>query len=85
MVQYNLVVLPSVLKDLKKIPKKDNEKILLKIKSLVINPRPEGSIKLSGDEKYRIRQGNYRILYRIEDTNLIVVVVKVGHRKDVYS
>lgn len=85
MEQFELVILPTVLKDLKKIPKKDVKKILLKIESLVDDVRPEGSIKLSGDEKYRIRQGNYRILYRIEDEKLIITVVKVGHRKDVYN
>jgi mRNA interferase RelE/StbE len=82
---FELVILPSVLKDLKKIPKHDVEKILLRIESLVNNPRPPASIKLAGDEKYRIRQGNYRILYRIEDAKLIVIVVKVAHRKDVYN
>jgi len=51
---------------------------------LAEDPRPPGSKKLSGNDKYRVRQGTYRIVYSIEDNELIVVVVKVGHRKDVY-
>ena len=84
MEKYDLLILPSVYKDLDKIPKKDRSKIIGKIWDLAIDPRPVKSIKLSGDEKYRIRQGNYRILYTIEDQQLIVTVVKVSHRKDVY-
>jgi mRNA interferase RelE/StbE len=51
---------------------------------LAENPRPQGSQKLSGRDRYRIRQGVYRIVYSIEDDRLVVVVIKVGHRKDVY-
>ena len=83
--KYKVLILPSVFKDFKTIPRKDKEKILKKIEELAINPHPIGSIRLSGDEKFRIRHGNYRILYRIEDDKLVVVIVKVGHRKDVYK
>ena len=76
---------PSVYKDFKSIPKKNQKKILLKIESLAKDPRPSSSTKLSGDEKYRIRQGDYRILYEIEDAVLIVTIVKVAHRKNVYK
>ena len=84
MAKYELVVRPSVCKDTKDIPSNDLKRILKKIKDLCDDPRPPGSVKLSGLEYYRIRQGNYRILYEIEDNRLIVVVVKVGHRRDIY-
>ena len=65
-------------------PKKDVAKILRRIEALRAEPRPPGVEKLSGQEKYRIRQGVYRILYEIQNNELIIVVVKVGHRRDVY-
>ncbi len=55
-----------------------------RIQALAIDPRPTGSEKLSGHDLYRIRQGNYRVLYSIQDTDLVVLVIKVGHRRDVY-
>jgi mRNA interferase RelE/StbE len=55
-----------------------------RIKGLARDPRPPGCEKLSGEERYRIRQGKYRILYSIEDRDLIIYVVKVGHRREVY-
>ena len=75
---YRIIVKQSVAKDLKKVPQKDVERILSAIQSLAINPRPPQSKKLSGQEKYRLRQGNYRILYSIEDRDLIICIVKVG-------
>ncbi len=84
MAKYKIVFRRSVLKDLGPIPKKDVKRILLAIESLAENPRPPQCHKLSGEEKYRLRCGLYRILYSIEDDKLIVCVVKVGHRKDVY-
>jgi mRNA interferase RelE/StbE len=84
MERYEIVLRRSVLKDLNGIPKKDTRRIMRTIGSLVVNPRPAGCAKLSGQEKYRIRQGMYRILYSIEDDRLIVYGVKVGHRRDVY-
>jgi mRNA interferase RelE/StbE len=84
MVSYNIVFKQSVAKDLCSIPKKDIQRILKRIDSLVEDPRPVGAEKLSGDEKYRIRQGNYRILYTIEDEIITVTIVKVGHRRDIY-
>ena len=81
---YRVIVKQSVSKDLKKIPKKDVKQILAAIQTLAQNPRPPQSKKLSGQERYRLRQGNYRILYSIEDDRLIVCVVKVGDRRDVY-
>jgi mRNA interferase RelE/StbE len=84
MASYRLIVKQSVSKDLKKIPKKDAKRILTAIKALAGDPRPPQSKKLSGQERYRLRQGNYRILYTVEDDKLIICVVKVGNRRDVY-
>ena len=83
--KYELVVRKSVLKDFRKIPKKDVERILRRIELLRTEPRPSGCEKLSGQERYRLRQGVYRILYEISDTKLIVTIVKIGHRKKVYD
>ena len=82
--RYRLVVRESVAKDLRDIPKQDVSRILDSLKSLAKEPRPPGSQKLSGQERYRIRRGAYRILYEIDDTDICIVIVKVGHRKDVY-
>lgn len=85
MANYNVQILPSVIrKDLNKLPKTDVQKIMERIKSLGENPRPAWSKKLSGREEYRARQGNYRILYVIEDQVKIVLVTKVGHRRNIY-
>lgn len=85
MESYSLRFKKSVVKDLRKIPNKDVERILKCIESLCENPRAEGCIKLSGEELYRIRQGTYRIIYEIQDSELIIMVVKVAHRSDVYK
>ena len=84
MARYNLEFRPSVSRDLKGVPSQDLKKILARIEGLRDNPRPVGSVKLSGFEYYRVRQGDYRIVYEIEDDKLIVIVVKVGHRREVY-
>ena len=84
MAQYRVIVRESVSKDLKGIPKKDVRRILTAIKSLADDPRQLGTKKLSGQERYRLRQRNCRILYEIEDDRLIVCVVRVGNRRDVY-
>ena len=81
---YRVIVKQSVSKDLRKIPKNDVKRILTAIQTLAANPRPPQSKKLSGQERYRLRQGTYRILYSIEDEKLVICVVKVGNRRDVY-
>jgi mRNA interferase RelE/StbE len=81
---YRIVFKQSVAKDLCPIPISDVERILKRIDSLANNPRPAGAEKLSGDDRYPIRQGDYRILSRIEDEIMKVTIVKVGHRRDVY-
>ena len=86
MARYKLLIKPSAVKEIEAIPsKKDRQRIVDRILKLQDNPRPPGSEKLSGQDKYRVRQGRYRIIYAIEDDNLLVYVVKVGHRKDVYN
>lgn len=84
MASFEIIFKQSVVKDLRRIPKKEVARILKRIEALAVEPRPPGVEKLSGQEKYRIRQGVYRILYEIVDQKLIVVIVKVGHRCDVY-
>ena len=85
MENYNLVFKKSVAKDLRNIPNKDVKRILERINLLLENPRADGCIKLSGQEKYRARQGVYRIVYEIQDSELIITVVKVAHRGTVYK
>ena len=85
MAKYRVLIKPSAVKDIEAIPlKKDRRRIVDRIRRLEENPRPPGCEKLSGQDKYRLRQGRYRIVYSIEDQDLVVYVVKVGHRKDVY-
>lgn len=84
MAAYELILRPSVEKDFRKIPTADLRKILARMEALREDPRPPGSMKLSGEEYYRVRQGDYRIIYEIEDDKLIVIVVRVGHRRDIY-
>lgn len=81
---YKITIKRSAAKEIERIAQKDRKRIIEKIRTLALDPRPPGSRKLSGQEKYRIRQGDYRILYLIQDGELIVVVVKVGHPRDVY-
>ncbi len=82
--KYRLAFKNSVAKDLRSIPNVDIQRILERFDELASNPRPLGSEKLSGQERYRVRQGDYRIIYEIDDDVLVVVVVKVGHRREVY-
>jgi len=84
MAKYEIVFRKSVRKDLEPIPKRDLQRILADIAELANDPRPTQSRKLSGSEKYRLRCGVYRVLYEIQDEILVVCVVKVGHRREVY-
>lgn len=84
MASYKLVIKKSVAKDLRPIPNRDVERILARIHLLIDDPRPQGAEKLSGEEEYRLRQGRYRIIYTINDAEVCVVVVKVGHRREMY-
>jgi len=81
---YKLLIKPSAVKELEALPAKDRRRLVARLQRLSSDPRPPGSEKLSGHDLYRIRQGNYRVLYSVEDLALIVLVIKVGHRRDVY-
>jgi mRNA interferase RelE/StbE len=83
--RYSVVIKTSAVKEIERIASVDDRRrVVEKIQSLADNPRPRGCEKLVGEERYRVRQGVYRIIYSIEDERLIVHVVKVGHRRDVY-
>ncbi len=85
MARYNLFIKPSAVKEIEGIGSvSERRRIVRRIQNLADEPRPPGCEKLSGDAKYRVRQGNYRIVYAVEDENLVVYVVKVGHRREVY-
>lgn len=84
MANYRILFTRSAAKELERVPTKDRHRLVTRIGALADNPRPVGAEKLSGDDKYRIRQGNYRILYEIVDADLIVTVVRIGNRRDVY-
>jgi mRNA interferase RelE/StbE len=81
---YSLFLKPSALKELEAVPLADRRRIVTKIRGLGAEPRPRGSEKLSGEEKYRVRQGTYRVVYSVDDAKREVVVFKIGHRRDVY-
>lgn len=83
MARHELAFRKSVAKDLRAFPKHDVKRIIQRVLALADEPRPIGCEKLSGEERYRIRQGDYRVVYEIADARLIVLVVKVGHRREV--
>ena len=80
MASYKILIKPSAAKEIETAPKKDRLRIVKRIQGLSYDPRPTGCEELSGKTKYRVRQGQYRIVYSISDVELTVVVVKVGHR-----
>jgi mRNA interferase RelE/StbE len=84
MASYKVFFKKSVEKDFESIPKKDLTKIMDRIGGLAEDPRPQGCEKLTGQKRYRLRQGCNRIVYSIQDNELTIWVVKVGHRKDIY-
>ena len=84
MARYKVEIKRSAVKEIESLPRKEILIVLNRIRRLSDDPRPGEGKKLSGQEKYRVRCGDYRILYLIEDDVLVVYIVKVGHRKDVY-
>jgi mRNA interferase RelE/StbE len=84
MAKYEISIKKSAVKELEDIPKKELQKIIKKIKTLSSDPRLQGSQKLSHREQYRIRQGDYRIIYSVQDDDLTVHIIKVGHRREIY-
>ena len=84
MANYRLLIKRSAAKELETPPLKDRRRIVHRIQGLASEPRPVGAEKLSGEEKYRVRQGDYRILFTIDDAERAVMIVKIGQRGDVY-
>jgi len=83
--KYSVLIKTSAVKEIEKIANRsDRRRVVSRIQALADDPRPRGCEKLSGQDRYRVRQGVYRIVYSVEDDRLIVHVVKVGHRRDVY-
>ena len=85
MAKYSVVFKRPVYKDLRSIPKPDLKRILGRIDTLADDPRGPGCEKLSGQERYRVRQNVHRIIYEIEDNRLVITVVKIGHRGQIYD
>ncbi len=84
MASYSIEIKRSAGKELAELPKQDRLRVIARIENLAHDPRPTGSEKLSGQERYRVREGDYRILYEIHDHVLVVMVVRIGHRREVY-
>ncbi len=84
MESYSIRIKRSAAREIEALPLKDRKRVVARIQTLADNPRPVGSEKLSGEGKYRMRQGDCRILYEIIDDELVITVVKVGNRRDVY-
>ena len=84
MASYSVRIKKSAEKELRGLPKKNLKQISSRIRALAANPRPVGCEKSSGRDWYRVRQGDYRIVYVIDDDELLVEIVKIGHRKEVY-
>jgi mRNA interferase RelE/StbE len=82
--KYKIIIAEQAIKALAKLPGKTRRQISEKIDALADNPRPAGIEKLQGADLYRIRSGDYRVIYQIKDNLLIVLVVRIGHRKDIY-
>ncbi|MGH2454415.1 MAG: type II toxin-antitoxin system RelE family toxin [bacterium] len=84
MASYRLFIKPSAVKELESIPRENRQRVAGRIHRLSADPRPTGAEKLSALERYRIRQGDYRVVYAIDDRGKTVTVFKVGHRREVY-
>jgi mRNA interferase RelE/StbE len=84
--KYRVLIKPSAAKEIEAVDqKKDRQRIVTRIRSLADDPRPPGCEKLAGEaDRYRIRVGRYRVIYAVGDAQLVVFVVRIGHRKDVY-
>ncbi|OGU66323.1 MAG: hypothetical protein A2499_15610 [Stygiobacter sp. RIFOXYC12_FULL_38_8] len=82
---YKIQILKSADKTLRNVARKERVKIVEQISQLAENPRPFGCKKLRGTEFYRIRIGDYRVIYKIEDEVLLILVIRIGHRKDIYK
>jgi len=81
---YRLLIKPSAVKELEALPLKDRRRVVARLRGLSGQPRPPGCEKLTGHDLYRVRQGNYRILYEVQDHDLTVAIIKIGHRREIY-
>jgi mRNA interferase RelE/StbE len=81
---YTIRVRASAERELRSLPKKDNRRVTKRLQALASDPRPHGVVKLAGEEGYRVRQGDYRILYTIDDLSRVVEVTRIRHRREVY-
>lgn len=81
---YNLRLRQSALKELENLPRRELARVMSRIETLADKPHPPGCEKLSGQERYRVRQGDYRIVYEVDESRQVVTVVKIGHRREVY-
>lgn len=81
---YKLLIKPSALKELEAIPRPDRGRVVARIEKLADDPRPQGCEKLSGEDKYRVRQGDYRVVYLVDDRAQEVTIFRIGHRREVY-
>ena len=84
MASYRLFIKPSAAKELEGLPLSQRRRVVTRMRRLATDPRPPGCEKLSGEKKYRIRQGPYRVLFTIDDASCEVVIVRIAHRRDVY-
>jgi mRNA interferase RelE/StbE len=83
--KYRVEITPAAQRELSKLPKKAQKRIDERIQALAENPRPPGSKKLEGeDDFHRIRVGDYRIVYQVKDKVQLVLLVRIGHRREVY-
>ena len=80
---YSLLIKKSAERELRALPKKDLRRVVERIRGLAHTPRPHGNEKLSGQERYRIRQGDYRVVYAIDDEARMIEIIKIGHRREV--
>ncbi len=85
MASYKLLIKPSALKELEALPKRDRQRIITRIRVLASDPRPSACENLTGHELHRFRQGNYRVLYSVNDSSQELTIIKIGHRKDVHK
>ncbi len=81
---YKVLIKPSAVEELEDIPRRDRERVARRIQGLAGDPRPPGCEKLSAEEKYRVRQGTYRVIYAIDDETRTILVVKIAHRREAY-
>ncbi|ANV91251.1 type II toxin-antitoxin system RelE family toxin [Picosynechococcus sp. PCC 8807] len=86
MAGYSIEFLKTAQKELSKLPKDTQRRIIEKIEALINDPYPPDTKKLkNGNGRFRIRVGNYRIIYRIENEKLIILIIKIGHRREIYQ